>query len=131
MTPHVIWTLRAMATRLGVGEEETVMAYVRRHRDPLRVRALLGKYWIKTSKLDAWRARQQPGNTCVMVETMPAIARRLRVAVRTVRQYARREADPLPVNGLGTARPWIYEDALVDWSDAQDRPAMGAVHGNA
>ena len=122
--PHVIWTMRALARRLGVAEEETVVGYAMRPRDPLRVRYILGKHWMKAERVDRWRARQEPGNTCPRIVGLAAMAKKLRCSINTVKAYATRERDPLPVHGLGGRHPWVYEDALVDWFDAQDKPAV-------
>jgi hypothetical protein len=124
VTPHVIWTQRAIARRLGVAEEETVLGYAMLKRDPLRLHFLFGKYWIKTEKLDAWNARRQPGNTCPRIIGLDAIAVRFPgggVSINTLKAYARREHDPIPIDGLGQRRPSIYESAFTDWIDAQDK----------
>lgn len=123
MTPHVIWTLPALARRLGVGDEETVLAYAALPRDPLRLHFLFGKYWMKTERIDAWKARRRQGNMCPRVTGLEEIACRLPidVSINTLKVYARRSMDPLPIEGLGRRRPWIYESALSDWVDAQDR----------
>lgn len=120
--PQAIWTLRAIAKRLGVAEEETVLGYAMRERDPLRLVQLFGKYGIRTAKLDAWKARQQPGNTCERINGLHEIAQKLEVSINTVKAYARRPSDPLPINGLGGRRQWAYVDALVDWKMAEARP---------
>src|SRR5262245_45267860 len=122
MTPHVIWGLRAIARRLGVAEEETVTGYATRARDPLRLRQWRGRYWIKTERLDAWKARQQPGNACERLVGLDRIAERMKKSITTVKSFARLAIDPLPVEGLGTPGAWVYTDAMLDWYDAQDRP---------
>ena len=113
------WGLKAIARRLCVAEEETVLAYARRWRDPLRLHRRLGRYWMVASRIDAWRERQHAGNTCPRVRTLGAIGEKLGVGAKAIRRYATRAHDPLPVE-WGAGGIWAYADALRDWYQAQD-----------
>lgn len=121
--PHVIWTLRAIANRLGVSKEETVISYAMRPRDPLRIQHQFGRYWIKTETLDAWKERERANNACQRLVGRREICQCLRMSWNTAKAYARRADDPLPINGLGGPAPWIYHGAWVDWFHAQNESA--------
>lgn len=122
MSDPGIWTLRDIAKALGVADRGTVIAFAQRSFDPLRLRFLIDRYWIRRSVLDAWKARQLPDADLPRVVGLEAVGRRTRRSVNGVKALARRPVDPLPIYGLGKRHPWCYACALDDWIDAQDRP---------
>jgi hypothetical protein len=118
----VIWTLQGIADAVGVADRRTVLALAMRARDPLRVRLLIDKYWIRESVVEAWKLRQIDGCDLPRVVGLQTIATEVHRSINGTKALARRAQDPLPIFGLGERAPWIYESALQDWIDAQDRP---------
>lgn len=118
----VLWTLREIAAAVGVADRRTVLAYAMRSYDPLRLRYLIDRYWMRASVVDAWVQRQSHGYDLPRVTGLERIASEVRRSINGCKALARRVHDPLPIVGLGERRPWIYEAALQDWIEAQDRP---------
>ncbi len=120
--------LKAIAAELGLQRPGTVVKLAARARDPLPLMRWNTEVWADLERLRAWRARNRaersrrrnPG--LPVVEGLVVIAEALRRSVRHVRAYASRAFDPLPVHGIGTRRPWIYESALRDWFARQAEP---------
>jgi hypothetical protein len=116
------WTLREIAQALGVADRGTVIAFAQRSVDPLRLRFLIDRYWIRRSVLDMWKARQIEDADLPRVVGLEAIGLLTRRSINGVKALARRPVDRLPIYGLGKRHPWSYACALDDWIDAQDRP---------
>jgi hypothetical protein len=117
-----IYTLRDIARALGVADRGTVIAFASRPFDPLRLRWMIDRYWIRRSALDLWKARQIEDADLPRIVGLQEIARQTQRSINGVKALARLPFDPLPIYGLGKRNPWCYACALDDWIDGHDRP---------
>ncbi len=116
----------SIAKRLGIGSENTAIAYARLPEDPLPVRVIMGEPRVKARHLDEWRARRNggvlpDGTELERLEGIDAVASFLGVDRSTVFRLARRPVDRLPLLGKREAR-WAYRSALRDFLMRHDVP---------
>jgi hypothetical protein len=117
-----IYTLRDIAKALGVADRGTVIAFAQRPFDPLRLRWMIDRYWIRRSTLELWKARQIDDADLPRIVGLKELGRLTQRSINGVKALARLHVDPLPIYGLGKKHPWCYNCALDDWIDGHDRP---------
>jgi hypothetical protein len=128
----VLRGLGAIGDALGVRDPRTVRAYAERRRDPLPLVRWGRDVEIRRGRLDLWRRREaakgrrRADPDLEAVSGLVVIAGVLRRSVGMVLRYAMRLHDPLPIEGLGTRRPWIWRSALEDWFERQAEPYQAA-----
>lgn len=125
--------MSAIAKAYPVAHRATIRRYASLERDPLPLVLFDGVATIDVAILQRWKRRHEARDRrsaapeLEVVNGVVAIASALRVSTVTVYAHARREVDPLPVNGLGSRRPWIWRGALEDWFERQAVPYQVAI----
>ncbi|WP_437962708.1 hypothetical protein WME76_46620 (plasmid) [Sorangium sp. So ce119] len=121
-----LWGWAAIAAHLGVSTP-TAQTWAALRVDPLPVRRRRGTTlrWAWSGYLDDWQDRRR--GIGERLEGWEAICARLEGRdPTTARRLARDADDPLPVQGVGTGRPWAFATAIRDWVHRADEPLRAA-----
>lgn len=114
----------AIAKALDV-TRNTAARYARLPEDALPVRVRRGTPRINPVHLAEWKRRQDRDPNLPKLHGWAAICAMLDGCdIDTAAIWAKRDHDRLPVQGMGTRRPWAYVSAVRDWALRGDAPVI-------
>lgn len=112
----------AIAQALNI-TRNTAARYAQLPEDALPVRLRRGTPRIHPTYLDEWRRRRKNDPDLPKLRGWAAICAVLDGCdIDTAALWAKRDHDRLPVQGMGTRRPWAYASAVRDWALRGDAP---------
>jgi hypothetical protein len=126
----IVRTWPRIAAHIGVGCEDTALAYARITVDPLPIAMVRGVPEGVALFLDEWAARRngglmRDGSVLERCEDVDEMAEAAGVTRSSLLRLSRRPLDPFPLMGKRRRR-WAYVAAQRDWLARQTVPFQAA-----